>query len=397
MRETEAEAVVIGGGVVGASAAYHLAKARRRVMVVDRGPILSGCSSATHAGLNVSAKEGDSYIQFTLDAVRRYATLESELGCDLEYRGRGSIAMVVENESDWEPVLRYVEDVNRVPGVGLQIHRTEEARRLVPALPSWIQGAVFCPVDGDINPFLLVSAYIRKAKEYGAVIKTGMEVQDVEVSCGHVAAVRTPTLTVHTPCVVNAAGIDSPRIARMVGFTMPIVPAHGQVVTTVPARPFLTYNLRGLTQTASGNVLVGTTKNFIGSAKDTHLDLAPGGILTAMRLFPFLKDLQVARIWAGVRPWPIDGLPILGRVPEVKGFFVAAGHSGITLGDMIGKVMSDLVIEGHTSENIHPYRPDRFNGDALSFVMKMFRKYEANDARAEADSNRRQLTPRQGN
>ncbi|GEM_PF-388923 len=372
MNEQEVDAVIVGAGALGASIAYHLSKAGRKVALVERGAIGSGCTSATYAGINVSAKEGGCYLKFTLDASRLYLGIEDELDADVEYYNQGSHALVVERESDWPAALRNVEELNRVPGINMEVLPTPKAQLFEPALPKWIQGATFCPVDGFLNPHKLVNAYVRAASRLGAIVQTYTEVREIEVKSGVVQAAVTSSGKIHTPLVINAAGVDAPSIGRMVGASIPVVPAHGQVITTARVRPFLRYPMRGLVQKRSGNLFVGTTKKYIGPTHEVRPELLPGAISKALRLFPFLCEAPAVRIWVGVRPWPIDGLPILGPVSGVKGFLVAATHSGITLADMIGHVITDLVVHGNTSVEIDHYHPDRFKGDQLSFVTKMF-------------------------
>lgn len=376
MEELEAEVVVIGAGAVGSSTAYHLSKAGRKVVLLDRGSIGGGCSSATYAGINISAKEGDCYLRFTLEASRLYRGLQEELDADLEWVAEGNIAHVVEREDDWGPILRNLEELGRVPGIDMQVVKMPEALRIEPTLPRWIQGITFCPVDGAINPFKLVNGYVRGAKRRGAQVRVFTEVRGIEVRGGQVEWVETSRGRIHTPWVVNAAGVDSPKIGRMVGATIPVVPAHGQVATTVRVKQFLRYPLRGLAQKESGNLFVGSTKGFVGTDKNARVELIPGSVGKFVRLFPFLKEVPVQRLWVGSRPWPIDGLPILGPVGGVKGFLVATGHSGVTLAEMIGRVMADLVVEGESSVDIDHYRPDRFKGDQMSYLMKMYRQAE---------------------
>ena len=166
---------------------------------------------------------------------------------------------------------------------------------------------------------------------------------------------------VSTPIVVIAAGIHTPSLARTAGATIPVVAKRGQIVTTEPLPPTIPIPVGGLRQVSWGSVIVGTTYEDAGYSRST--DVPTMSTLTArgLRLLPALKDARAIRFWAGLRPWPIDGLSIVGQVPETEGLFVAATHSGITLAPVIGMSLAELITEGRAeTADIAPYSPARF-------------------------------------
>ena len=198
------------------------------------------------------------------------------------------------------------------------------------------------------------------------------------------AAVTTPQGLIGTETVVNAAGIYAPEIGKMVGLDIPITPRRGQLLVTEALPAFLTRCLLsagyiaakydpGLTegetwgisveQTGNGNVLLGSTREFVGFDKRTTPDAVKRIASETTRIIPRLKDAHVIRAFAGLRPYTSDGLPILGKVSSLEGFVMAAGHEGdgIALSPITGQVIAELIVDGKPSIPLDPFSLERFS------------------------------------
>ena len=160
--------------------------------------------------------------------------------------------------------------------------------------------------------------------------------------------------------VVDAAGIFVPDVARMVGIDVPILPQRGQMFQLETMPPLLHRPIQAFRQLSNGSTMIGTTNEFVGHDRRVTYEAGVSQLARAQRIVPALSRARVIRGWAGLRPMSPDGLPIYDAVPQVPGFFVAVGHSGITLAPVTAQVFLDLITKGRTDLPIGPYSLNRF-------------------------------------
>jgi len=380
MKLGSSEVVVIGAGVRGTSIAYHLARAGVSVTVLDKAFICSGASGATFALINVSGKPPAEYTALSLASADLYPGLSEELDCDLEYERGNQIYTIIEREEDVPAARAYAEQMSSVPGVSVTFLSPDEVRELEPAVSPAIAGGLLCHQDGHLNPFKLTFGYARAATRLGARFLPYHEVTAIRVSGGRVCGVVTPRGEISCRWVVNAAGIDVPAIGAMVGVEIPVVACRGQVVTTQPLPGLLRQPLGSLKPNKAGPILIGTTNEFVGPDRSVEVLTMAQRVARAIRIVPALAQAQMIRAWAGLRPWPIDGLPILGPVPEVEGFLIATGHSGYTLAQITGKLITELITRGTTSTQIQSFSVTRFRDGRFHFGMYAFRTLQRREA-----------------
>ena len=271
-----------------------------------------------------------------------------------------------------------MERMKPVEGLSLNFLSQAELRELEPALSHHIYGAVYSDIDGHVNPFKLTAAYADAAKRLGARIMTHTDVKGITVKDGEVRAVVTSNGTIRTKTVVNAAGIGVPDIGNMVGLTIPLGVSRGQVVTTEAVPHLFNCAFVGtFQQTANGNVLIGSTNEVVGYTRQVTCQPITRIIQKAVRMVPALREVSAIRLWAGLRPMPVDGLPILGFVPYVKGFIMATGHSGISLAQVTGKIVADLVTTGKSSIPIAEWDFMRFTGYQHAYAVEAYNVFRA--------------------
>lgn len=374
MSENHTDVVVIGGGVRGCACAYHLARAGVRVTLVEKDGIASGCSGATFALINVSHKDPAHYAALSLASAKLFAGLEDELGEDLEFRPVGNVTTLIEDEKQLPGLEAYIRRQNAVPGLKLELLSTDAVRALEPALTPNILGACFCAQDAHINPYKLTVGYARAARRLGATILTGTRVTGIEMERNRVRAVVTDRGRFPTETIVMAAGIDMADLGQMIGVTIPVVPSRGSVITTERTRRVLNRPVGSLRQTEDGTVIIGVTYDFIGPELRVAYDNMTRNAQRALRLFPSLRNLNVIRLWAGLRPYTVDGLPILGAVGHLPRVFLTTGHSGISLAQVTGKVICDLVTTGSTSIGIEEYTVERYSAGRYLFMMSAYQQ-----------------------
>ena len=357
-----ADAVVIGGGALGTSICLRLARAGLRAALIERRGLASGCTGTTVALVNASSKAPAHYTAMNLRSARLYADLAADLGADIGFEDGGNMTVVAETEDEMAEVGRTARELGRVPGLVAEALDARQAREIVPALSPEIAGALYSPSDGCVNPFALTLAQAAAAQAAGAQIVAGTEVTAVLASGGAVRGVATDRGDVHAPVVVIAAGIHTPALAETAGAWVPVAAKRGQIVTTGPLAPTLPIPVGGLRQVAWGSVIIGSTYEDAGYTRATEVPTMAALTGRALRLIPSLGEARAVRFWAGLRPWPADGLSIVGRLAGIDGLYVAATHSGITLAPLIGIALAELITGGEARVfDISPYSPARFD------------------------------------
>lgn len=377
-----ADAVIIGGGVIGASIAYHLAREGIASLVLEKDEIASGSSGACEGLLLLQSKKPGIHLELALASMSRYQHLSEELGAEIEYEQKGGL-VIIESEAELDAMKRFVEK-QKAYGVNLTLLDTRQTLEMEPSLSSRITGATFSPTDGQVNPFLLTRAYVKAAEKMGVKVYTGAEARGIGVSKHRVSAVNTTKGRIESSLIINAAGAYAGMVGRMVNLNIPITPRRGQVLVTESVPPFINCCLLSakyiaakfnpalaeaggmgfaVEQTTNGNVLIGSTREFVDfDRRTTHegIHTIAGQIL---RVLPNLKDLHVIRAFAGLRPYTPDGLPILGPVQGLEGFIMAAGHEGdgITLSPVTGEIIAKMIVKKETPFSLEHFGLERFD------------------------------------
>jgi sarcosine oxidase subunit beta len=262
----------------------------------------------------------------------------------------------------------------REEGYALELLDRERVRALEPAVPKSYAGGIHCPIDVEINPFLLVAAYLRKARALGAEIRFGEEVRAIEAEGGAYRAVRTSGGEYKGEKVVLAGGIHSAGLGELIGVEIPVRQSRGQILVTERA-PRLLNGFVGLRQpppeggfmlrqVRAGNVLVGYTEEEVAFDRG----VTPEGMALLARNaaagVPALGSLQVIRVYAGIRPMPADGLPILSEIPARPGLILTVTHSGYTLSVLVGRAVARHIAGTDTSGYFESYGLQRFTPQA---------------------------------
>jgi len=377
----KAEVVVIGGGVIGSSIVYHLAKKGLKVVLLEKNGIASGTSSACEGLVLLQSKKPGVHLKLALESAKKFYNLKNELNYDIEYRNNGGM-VVIENNEELKAMKIFVE---KQKSIGLEVYLLDKDKAIEkePALSHDILGSTFSPLDAQVNQIYLSYAFINSAKNLGAKIYTHTEVTGIKLESNKIRLIETTKGEIETEIVINAAGVYSPEIGRMVNLDIPIKPRRGQLLVTESVPKILNGVLisakyiaakfnpslaeiegEGISieQTASGNLLIGSTREFVGMNKNTTLEGINSIAKHIIMLFPQLKEINIIRTFAGLRPYTPDGLPILGKVKEIEGFIMAAGHEGdgIALSPITGDLIAELVVEGKTSIPLDEFKLERF-------------------------------------
>ena len=374
----ETDVLIVGAGVVGLSAALFLARAGRRVLVVDQRWPNSGASGANAGSLHAqllsfdfgAGATGGERAARTLplqqESIRLWRELERELGADFEIKITGGL-MLAEHERDLA-LLESKTAVERGMGVEAQVIGQNALRQLEPALDPRFVGAAYCPGEGKINPLVATQAIAEAALAAGARLCAGATVEAIERE-GRGFRVLTHRGLVRTQQIVNAAGGFASRLGQMLDLNVPVHGAPLQMVVTEAAEPLLNclvaHVRRHLTlkQAANGNFVIGggwtAGLDPIRSHPRPQRASLEGNLWIAQHVLPALRKLRAIRSWGAINI-DIDGAPILGEHPGAPGFFNAVTSNGYTLGPIMGKTTAELILAGKAERDISAFGIERF-------------------------------------
>jgi sarcosine oxidase subunit beta len=359
MNKVSAEVAIIGGGVRGLAIAFGLAKEGVDVILLEKSHIAAGASGLNMGYVNISAKKPAFYTRFSKISADMYPDLNEELGGDIEYERNGSLN-VAETKQEWEELSKIVDARNNVGGIGMRMLNIDEMRQLEPNLSPHLLGGFYCPIDGGVNPLKLAGAFARQAIRKGARILTGSEVLEIRVASKRIEEVVTSRETISTHIVVNTAGIHVPRIAKMVGIDVPVYPERGQIIITEALPLILNRTVGEYKQFEDGQVLLGVTNENVGENTSVTVDMISSRTRKAIRIIPVLQRAMAIRCTAALRPMTPDRRPIYQKIDGISDFYIAVGHSGITLAPITSKIFSELITRGETDITIDEYRLERF-------------------------------------
>lgn len=367
-----AEVVVIGGGVMGASAAYHLAQAGcSDVVLLEKGPFLGMEATGKCAGGIRYQFSTEINVQLSLLSLPMLQRFEEELGQNIDLHWPGYL-FLLDNEADLATFRSNVAMQNRL-GVPSQMLSAPEVRAKAPLLMTDdILGAAWHAGDGLADPNGVVQGYAAGARRLGARIFPAVEVIGLQVRSGRLAAVETTAGTISAPAVVNAAGPWAGQVAALAGVDLPITPLRRQIVVTTPVAglpagfPFVIDFSRSLYFHREGQgILTGQSNPNQAPGFDQTVDIA----WTAQHLeqaawrFPLLAHAGLLRQWAGLYEVTPDAHPVIDGLADPAGFYIVAGYSGhgFMHGPISGLLVAELVLDGHAhSLDVRQLRLGRF-------------------------------------
>lgn len=361
---------VVGGGLLGTATALFAARRRLSVLLLEQRDLASGASGAAFGGVSVgiysfsAARVPEAYVALSKASLALYAQLQDELGAPMDFARPGSL------DPFYEPrELQSRKD--RVAGlaacgVDCRLLDRKQVQEVEPAVSDVVEGATYCPVDAHVTPPAVTWAWAAAAKRLGAEIRTGVPVRKILREGTKVVGVQTDAGRISADWVVNVAGAGAESLALTAGVRLPVAYSRGQMFVTDRMPRFLNTYIHNIKQTASGTVVLGATRESGVRDTGTSVQGAREILGWARRLLPFLDRARVVRSWAGVRMVPPDGYPIIGSVEGLERFVHAVMHRGVTLAPIVGQLLVELITEGRTSLDIHPYRMSRFSAATAS-------------------------------
>jgi sarcosine oxidase, subunit beta len=366
-----ASVVVVGGGVIGTSIAFHLAEAGvAGVVLIERDQLGAGSTSKAAGGVRAQFSD-ELNIRLGARSLRAFAGFRDRPGGEIDFRQVGYLFLLSRPE-DVASFERSVRLQNRL-GVPSRLLDPAEARRLSPPVDTGgLLAAAFSPEDGLATPEAVVQGYAAGARRHGAHVETGCELLEVRLRGNDVAAAVTSKGVVETPALVCAAGAWSRRVGAMAGVDLPVTPYRRQVLVTGP--------VPGLPERLPMTIDFATSYYFHREGPGLLMGMSPDdeppgfnldaddawiprlGELIARRT-PSLADVGVAGGWAGLYEVTPDHNALIGEAPRPARLLYATGFSGhgFLQGPAVGEVVRDLFLGRPPPVDVSPLTVDRLH------------------------------------
>lgn len=360
---TSADVVVLGAGVIGSSIAHTFARHQYKTILVDKQQPGQEASAAAAGILAVSSgrsKRGPMY-QLKKASQALYPALIQEIqqatGIDVEYQTVGVLCLI-RNDAD-EKKYRKLYELRQEQAHPVTWLTAEALRQTEPALTPDLRGAVHFSSDHHLHNGKLAAAWALAAEKCGAQLRTGMTATEIRRTGGHVHAVRIGDEWVEAGTVVIATGSWSRQVGELFGITIPVEPAKGQMlaVRTSQLNHVISCDEHYLVPRKNGEVLMGSSVEYVGHTKDVTLDMVQAFIDRSEALVPGISKAPLSRFWAGLRPYSPTRRPILCRAPDIDNVVLATGHhrNGIVLAPITGKLIYELITTDQPSLDLTPF------------------------------------------
>jgi sarcosine oxidase, subunit beta len=348
--------VIIGGGVMGASAAYHLAKrGMKNILLLEKEEFFGTGATGRCAGGVRYQFSTEINVRLSLESLPMLECFKEEIGQDVDYRQCGYL-LIATNEKDATTFRHNVELQNRLE-VGTELLSGDEVRARLPLMKfEDALAGTFNQKDGIVDPNSVVAGYISAAQRLGVKALTGAEVTGIRLRGDQVEAVESTQGLIQTRMVLNAAGPWAGVIGEMAGVHIPIVPLRRQMFTTntlneIPEDfPFVIDFAQSLYFHREGDgLLIGMSNQNEKPGFDQNVDeeFELENFEAAMARLPLLERASRSSHWAGLYEVTPDAHPIFGGSP-VKGFSICAGFSGhgFMHGPVAGRLMTEYLLDG---------------------------------------------------
>lgn len=363
-----ADAIVIGGGLHGLSAALQLARRGISVILLERARIGRHSSGASAAGVRTRGR-GRAELPVSLASMDMWNHIADLVGDDCGFHADGQL-QVAETEEELDELRLHVDTLRRDGFDNEEIVDAAELRALVPTIAPHCAGAAFARRDGAADPHRTLAAFLNAARAAGVVIHEGVGVTRLRRESGN-WQVFCGDLRLEAPLLVNAAGAWAGQVAAMAGDDIPIDTKASMMIVTERVAPFLrpTISSAGrklsFKQTAQGTILIGGGQqgrpDLARESYQIDTRLLAQSAAAAVALFPGASQFRIVRIWAGLEAKTADNMAIAGLSPSVPGLMHLFGFSGhgFQLVPALGIVAAELLLHGHSALDVSGLTPQR--------------------------------------
>lgn len=361
------DTLVIGGGVVGLSIAYGLARAGERVRVLDEGDDALRAARGNFGLVWVQGKGANmpAYARWSLAAAREWPALAQELtgltGIDLQLSQPGGLHLCL-SDKEAEARAKILEGLASSIGEDYRFEMLDHAatKAICPHIGPDVVAASYMAADGHVSPLRLLRALAAGVVALGAEISPRHRADRIFHRDGafHVVVGGQEHVA---PKIVLAAGLGNKHLAPMVHLEAPVEPVRGQVLISERVAPFLSMPTASVRQTGDGGVQIGDSKEDVGFDTGTTIEELSRMADRAVRSFPVLADVNLVRTWGALRIMTRDGYPIYEQSQDFPGAFVVTCHSGITLAALHAGPITEWIRGGQRPVYTDNFKAGRFN------------------------------------
>ena len=362
---------VVGAGIIGSAISYILAKRGASVTVLDRSTPGSGATSHSFAWINATAKLPVSYHNLNLRSLLMWDRFANSLGKDVGLRWGGQLEWADTEVGASELISRATQLHSW--GYPCQIIDGDQMSRLEPSISAGrVTAAIYCELDGMVEPTMVAQACITAAAQHGATVMLETEVTGLTSKYSSTTVVANGK-TIESDFIVLAGGVDSTQLAAMAEISIPQQESPGVVIRTSPIYQQLLSNVSvvyapplepgrpeiHLRQSLDGAAIIGEGNQESLAKNDTQAH-ANELLARATEYVPALKFASAIPVPVGYRPMPIDGFPVIGAPSKTPNIYLALTHSGVTLAPLIAQMVAIEIMDGTQVEFLNAYRPGRF-------------------------------------
>ena len=369
-----ADVVIIGGGIMGASTAYHLARAGcRNIQVLEKQELCGMGATGQNAGGVRHQFSTPVNIELSCHSIEKLKRFPEEMGQEIDLLCCGYL-FLIDNADDLEAFTKAA-TLHESYGLSTQMLDPTEIAEIAPQVRlDGILAGSFNAQDGLVDPSSVLQGYLRQAQHLGVRIETDTTVTGLQVEGTRIVALQTSQGRIATECVVMAAGPWSGELARCCGLTLPVVPVRRQMAVTTPIAeidksfPFVIDFSQALYfHYEGGGILTGMSNPDQRPGFDISIDeeWKLVHLARAIERLPVLENARLMAEWAGLYEVTPDHQPIMGKLSHFEGLFACTGFSGhgFMHGPIAGQLLAEEILQGQaTTVNIDPLRYERFQG-----------------------------------
>lgn len=365
------DVIIVGGGVIGASIAYHLSHSRKRILVIERDTIGSHASSAAAGmlGVQLEMKPNSPLFELARASYSRFPDLvnrlEREIKAPLHFNQAGSLRLA---ETEEELIsLAQLQQAQAAIGLTSQLLTYDQICMLEHGISPSIKGGMYVS-DGQLEAAQLTPSLMKAVVAQGGDVLEKTTVLSLAIDRNEICGVDTTKGKFLAEAVVLAGGAWTNQLLPDF-YQFPLYPVKGEAFAVRLLASKLTHTLFTshcyIVPKAGNRLLIGATE----SAHEWDPIVKMKGLLQliqkAATIYPAISEGEFEKTWAGIRPQTKDGLPFLGFDPDIHGLIHATGHfrNGILLSAITGEIVADLLIHGKTSFNLQPFLPGRWRGN----------------------------------
>jgi glycine/D-amino acid oxidase-like deaminating enzyme len=367
------DAIVIGGGLVGAAIGYGLARAGLAVAMVDEGDVAFRASRGNFGLVWVQSKGlgAPHYQRWTRLSAEEWPGLADDLaertGISVGLEQPGGLQLCL-GEEELNKRQAMMEQMRREAGnFGFEYRMLDhdELATMLPGLGPTVAGASWTPYDGHANSLNLLHALHKGFSEKGGTYLPNRTVGEAQAA-PHDFRLQLGDETIAAPKIVLAAGLGNAKLAPLFGLSAPVRPQRGQILVTERTARIWPLPLGSLRQTLEGTIMLGSSEEDVGFDTGQKPEIMRNIARRAVLSFPWIAELQIVRAWAALRVMPPDGLPIYDESAQFPGAFTANCHSGVTLAGAHANVFAPMVAAGALDPMMTPFSAKRFDVPAAA-------------------------------